>query len=293
MPRFARPSPLRASPSKAGRGPVVSRGSFLAAMAGGGALAAGLVTGSRGRAQTAQTGQELDLSGFRVSFSDEFDSLSVSPWGPRTRWIAHTPWNGDFGDARFADPRPGFPFTTENGVLRIEARKDAEGTWESGLLAANDLKGNGFAQMFGYFEARAKLPSGPGVWPAFWLMGTERQRYATEIDVMEFYGHEPNAFQSYYHVWSMNNVYPARHVPHPQRVDFDLTQDWHRFGVMIDRRTTTFYLDGRSYWSFETPPEFVQPMFPLVNLALGSGFPIADTPNPSHFLVDYVRIYTR
>lgn len=276
---------------KPGGGLVMSRASMLATMVGGGsAFGLGMLAGWAGRAET---GPPLDLSGYRLTFSEEFDSLSVSAWGPNTRWIAHTPWNGDFGDARFVDPTPGFPFTIDNGVLRIEARKNDAGAWESGLLSGHDLRGNGFAQTFGYFEARAKLPSGRGVWPAFWLMGTERQRYAVEIDVMEFYGHDPRIFHSVYHIWSMDNVYPARHVPHRQTLDFDLTDDWHRFGVMVEPRWTTFYLDGRPYWRFETPPEFAQPLFPLINLALGSGFPITETPNPSHMFVDYVRVYGR
>lgn len=235
----------------------------------------------------------LDLTGYRLTFAEEFDSLSVSPWGPDTRWIAHTPWNGDFGDARFADPQPGFPFTIENGILRIEARKNAEGRWESGLLAANDLKGNGFSQLYGYFEVRAKLPPGKGVWPAFWLMGTERSRYAVEIDVLEFYGHQPRELQSAYHIWSLDRVYPTRNILHMHRVDFDLTEEWHTFGVMVDPRWTTFYLDGRAYWRIDTQPEFSQPLFPLVNLALGSGWPITETPNPSYLYVDYIRIYAK
>jgi len=235
----------------------------------------------------------LDLTGYRVTFSEEFDKLSVSPWGPTTRWIAHTPWNGDFGDARFADPQPGFPFTIDNGILRIEARKGADGRWESGLLAGHDLKGNGFAQQYGYFEMRAKLPPGKGVWPAFWLMGTERARYAVEVDVMEYYGHDPRALHSVYHVWSMDKIYPERHVPYVTRLETDLTDDYHRFGVMIEARWTTFYLDGTPYWRIATPPEFAQPLFPLLNLALGSGWPITETPNPSYMFVDYVRIYAK
>jgi len=57
----------------------------------------------------------LDLTPYHVTFADEFDQLDVSAWGPHTRWIAHTPWNGDFGDAAFSNPAPEFPFTIENG----------------------------------------------------------------------------------------------------------------------------------------------------------------------------------
>src|SRR5271157_1307387 len=43
------------------------------------------------------------------------------------------------------------------------------GKWRSGLLASADAWNGGFAQMYGYFEARIKLPKGPGTWPAFWF----------------------------------------------------------------------------------------------------------------------------
>ncbi|WP_204271793.1 hypothetical protein, partial [Escherichia coli] len=67
-------------------------------------LAVGVFTGWSRQADSAEP---LDLTGYTLTFAEEFDSLSVSPWGPGSRWIAHTPWNGDFGDARFVDPRPG------------------------------------------------------------------------------------------------------------------------------------------------------------------------------------------
>jgi hypothetical protein len=101
----------------------------------------------------------LNLDGYRLTFDEDFkdSELSVSAWGPDTRWIAHTPYAGDFGDARFADPTKGFPFTVENGILRIEARK-ANGKWQSGLLSSVDRKGDGFSQKYGYFEMRARMP---------------------------------------------------------------------------------------------------------------------------------------
>lgn len=118
--------------------------------------------GTSDRAQKAESAV-LDLAKYELTFSEDFDRLSVSSRGPGTTWIAHTPWYGDFGDAAFSDPRPDFPFTTETGVLRIEARKDAEGKWQSGLLCSRDRDGplgKGFAQKLGYFEMRAKLPLG-------------------------------------------------------------------------------------------------------------------------------------
>jgi len=63
-----------------------------------------------------------------IVMNETFDTLSVSPdrIGP-ARWTAHTPWNGDFGDARFMDPGPDGPFSVSDGILSITARKDADG----------------------------------------------------------------------------------------------------------------------------------------------------------------------
>lgn len=118
-----------------------------------------LLAGTMACVAHAATGDRLDINQLRLTWEERFDTLDVSAWGtPPARWIAHTPWYGDFGDARFTDPGNGFPFTTAAGKLRIEARRGSDGIWRSGLLSSVDPKGNGFAQKYGYFEARMKFP---------------------------------------------------------------------------------------------------------------------------------------
>uniref|UniRef100_Q11F63 Glycoside hydrolase, family 16 n=2 Tax=Phyllobacteriaceae TaxID=69277 RepID=Q11F63_CHESB len=233
---------------------------------------------------------ELDLGQMSLSFEEEFDTLSVSAWGPGTRWIAHTPWSGDFGGARFANPEEAFPFTIEDGVLRIEARKDAEGEWQSGLLASVDPKGNGFAQQYGYFEMRARLPEGPGLWPAFWLIGKDRSEFTAEIDVIEFYGDKPEGYSSVVHVWyrdgnhysrfRRNEVFPAADP-----------KDFHTYGVHVGPNWIRFYFDQKFMWKTETQAEHRQPLYLLLNLAMVDGPSKDQAPNPSYMYVDYVRAY--
>jgi hypothetical protein len=67
----------------------------------------------------------LNLDGYKMTFDDGFDDLSVSASGPGTRWFTATKEN--FGDARFVEQKDGFPFTVEKGILRIEAAKKAGG----------------------------------------------------------------------------------------------------------------------------------------------------------------------
>ncbi|MBY5582728.1 glycoside hydrolase family 16 protein [Rhizobium leguminosarum] len=239
--------------------------------------------------------EPLNIDAYQLTFEESFDSLDVSAWGEKTsRWIAHTPWNGDFGDARFTDPAPGFPFTTDQGVLKIEARKEADGTWRSGLLSSVNPKGEGFSQQFGYFEARMKLPPGKGVWPAFWLIGLDRSKYTAEIDVLEYYGRAPYEFSMGFHIWRQSQGGQNSTGGYWQKVqDGILNSDYHTYGVDIQADKTSFYFDRKFIWSFDTPKEFHMPFYPLVNLALGSGWPIDETPNPSILLVDYIHVYQR
>jgi beta-glucanase (GH16 family) len=248
--------------------------------------------------ETPSGGAKLDLSGYRMTFNEEFDSLDVSRWGPGSRWIAHTPWAGDFGDAIFSDPRPGFPFTTTDGILRIEARKDEKtGKWYSGLLSSADPKGNGFKQQYGYFEMRAKLPPGPGLWPAFWLAGSQPRDSKdplVEIDVIEHYGHKPENIHSLVHVWPKDGSKkkPSQNTITKVRSGM-LYEDFHTYGVEVTPESIVVYLNREEIWRAQTPPEHKKPLMILLNLAMGPGWPIDKTPNPSFMYVDYVRDYSR
>lgn len=250
----------------------------------------------------------LNLDDYELVFNEDFNGpLDVSPWGPGTRWIAHTPWSGDFGDAIFMDPGiyPDFPFKIENGILRIEARKDENFSkidkwkrqWASGLLCSNDPKGNGFSLQYGYFEMRAKLPGGVGVWPAFWLVSSYDRTNkeagkdgAIEIDVIEYYG-SPNVYHSVVHIWE----------PKPHRAggtiittkDNEITEDFHNYGCMVTPEWIIMYFDGIEVWRVKTPPEHNKPLMILVNFALGAGWPIDKVSSPSFMYVDWIRAYAK
>jgi beta-glucanase (GH16 family) len=243
-------------------------------------------------AETPRPKERLDLSRMHLTFDEKFNSLDVSAHGPGTRWIPHTPWSGDFGDAAFSDPEPGFPFTVHNGVLQIEARKEPDGRWRSGLLASADSNGAGFSQKYGYFEMRAKLPKGKDLWPAFWLdsVADTTKDSSVEIDALEHYGQFPDLFNSTLHVWFTNGT--SRSEPlHTQQVSLNsLYNDFNTYGILIEADWIKFYLDRVEYWRTRTPPELRQSII-LLNLALGSGWPIDEAPSPSFMLVDYVRVY--
>jgi glycosyltransferase involved in cell wall biosynthesis len=232
----------------------------------------------------------------RPTFTEDFNTLSVSAYGENgSRWIAHTPWNGDFGDAAFADPKPNFPFRVNDGILDIEARKDADGKWQSGLLASVTPTNAGFAQRYGYFETRAELPPGPGTWPGFWLNANQRHddpNPGVEIDVLEYYGQFPDGYHSAVHIWDKADPKKSRELNQVISVPSgSLTSAFHTYGVDVEPEWITFYLDRQETWRVATPPELKDQMMVLVDLALGSGWPIDHTPNPSIMKVDYIHVF--
>jgi beta-glucanase (GH16 family)/glycosyltransferase involved in cell wall biosynthesis len=258
----------------------------------GAALAATLSLAAGARAAV----PDIDPCRLRPTFTDDFNTLSVSAYGETgSRWIAHTPWNGDFGDAAFSDPHVGFPFRVQDGILDIEARKNADGKWQSGLLASATPTNGGFSQRYGYFEMRAQLPPGPGTWPGFWLNSNQPKddpRPGVEIDVIEYYGQFPDGYHSAVHVWNKADPKKSTEQNHLTAVPSgSLTSGFHTYGVDVEPDWIKFYLDRHEIWRVATPPELHDPLMVLVDLALGSGWPIDKTPNPSVMKVDYVHVF--
>lgn len=235
---------------------------------------------------------EIDLSQYTLTFEDEFDTLDVSAWGPGTRWIAHTPWGGDFGKARFVNPRPTHPFTLSEGSLEIRAWKGRDGRWRSGLLSSVDSKGNGFKQKFGYFEIRAQLPPGTGLWPAFWLIGRKGERYTAEIDVIEHHGHKPSSYAMAVHIWDRKKRGGRKTTGKSYSVPAGSLYDrFNTYGASIDEHWIVFYFNRKEVWRTRTSAVHKQPLFVLLNLAMGGS--IEETPNPSIMKVDYVKVWSK
>jgi hypothetical protein len=241
--------------------------------------------------------------GYHLVFAEEFSGpLSVSNWGtPPSKWIAHVPSGGDFGEAWFtgpSEPKIRSPFAVDNGILTITAYRDASRNnhWRSGLLSSVDKHGNGFSIALGYFECLMKLPPGPGVWPAFWLAGItgldkHRTRDSVEIDVVEEYGVDSTIAHQHVHVWNPRGR-ESHSVGNSSTVE-GMTSGFHLYGCLVAQDFIHFYFDDVEVWKTPTPNEALEPLYIMVDLALGGGWPIDQTPDPSVLSVDYIRAYAQ
>ena len=139
-----------------------------------------------GRAIAQPSCQGVDRTRLRPTFAEEFNKFDAAPNGrdPRTGaavWRTTFSWGKDplrtlpsNKEVQFySDTSVGLdPFRLAGGVLTIEARPRARGavipeglTYTSGLITTQES----FAQTYGYFEFRARMPRGRGFWPALWL----------------------------------------------------------------------------------------------------------------------------
>ncbi|CAN5580882.1 hypothetical protein BH10PSE5_BH10PSE5_22060 [soil metagenome] len=184
------------------------------------------------------------------------------------------------------------PFSVDNGVMTITAQAtpaDCQSAlWDfqytSGLLTTQ----TSFSQVYGYFEIRADLPEGKGMWPAFWLTPTDGT-WPPELDVFEQVGSD-TVYQTSHSEIGGHNVEQSNGVYLP-----NLTTGFHTFSVLWTAEKLTWYVDGDATFSAATPADMHKPMFMLVNLGIGGYFPgdpDATTPWPAQLSVDYIRAYS-
>src|SRR5476649_2281750 len=134
----------------------------------------------------------LNLSNFKLSFDHEFNTFTSSPSGANGAWqttfyFGGRTLSGNGEQEFYSDSSVGSnPFSLQNGALQISATPGGNSAglpYTSGLITT---EGN-FTQTYGYFEMRAQLPAGQGMWPAFWLLPADKS-WPPELDPLEAFG---------------------------------------------------------------------------------------------------------
>jgi beta-glucanase (GH16 family) len=250
-------------------------------------------------------------SGHTLLWSDEFDGPAGSPPDPDR-------WRHALGDGT-ADGNPGwgnselewYTDSTANvahdgeGNLVITARHadgDRDCWYGTCLYTSARLLTRGlFEFQHGRIEARIKVPAGVGLWPAFWMLGTNIANVgwpeSGEIDVMEHVGRKPYQVFGTIHGpgYSGGNAFG-----NTLDLDAPVADDYHVFAVDWAPGHIAWTVDGRLYHE-ATPADvspndwpFEHPFFLLLNLAVGGEFggPVdPETDFPAAMVVDYIRVY--
>src|SRR5579884_3590510 len=262
-------------------------------------------------AAAAQTTANLPLDapkpGWKLTWSDEFNAPDGSAVDP-------SKWTYDIGGKGWGNQElESYTSGTANAIIRdgmlvITAKREhvtgADGIPRDYTSARIKTKGH-FAQAYGRFEARMKIPRGQGMWPAFWLLGDDIDKVGWpkcgEIDIMENIGKEPETVHGTIHGPGYSG---ANGIGAPYSLlEHDFADSFHVYAIEWQPNEIRFYVDDMLYASRradELPAGmkwvYDHRFFIILNLAVGGawpGNPDATTEFPQHLLVDYVRVYTR
>jgi beta-glucanase (GH16 family) len=256
-------------------------------------------------ADRSRAGMALDLTGFNVTFEDDFNRMSVTDGEGSGPW--YSPVHSDFGVSKFVGPREGQgPVFVKDGNLVIQMYREKRGKkerWISSNVQTVNKDGQGFAQQYGYFEMRAEFPKGKATWPAFWLHShpalTGPGVIQTELDVVEAYGSDTDGHHAAVHLWpsrpkegrlegdAEKHTYKSFYT----QVD-DMFEGFHTYGVMITPEETVFYYDRKELYRIPTKPEFKTPLYILVDLAMHKRH-AKKAEGLMEMKVDYVRVWQK
>ena len=206
-------------------------------------------------------------SGYRLVWSDDFNSINTAKWNVR-----NNTWSNNEESIDTSRPQNVF---ISNGALTLRAIKQsytAYGTTRQYTSGYLDTIGKE-SWKYGRIEMRAKLPTTQGLWPAFWLRNDVG---LGELDIMEAIGGMNN--KSVQTVHQSTNGDMAR-KGHEDTLPAGSNADWHVYAVDREPGFMNWYVDDRLVFSVTQSqlswldPTFNSPMNIRLNLQVGGSMP--------------------
>ena len=246
--------------------------------------------------------KEGDETNWRLVWSDEFNAdAGTSPDDSKWTYDIGTGYNGwGNNELQYYTNRTDNVSHDGQGNLQIVAKQESYGgrSYTSARILTQGL----FSQQYGRFEARIKLPRGQGIWPAFWMLGSNFPNVGWpncgEIDIMEYLGNQVSTVHGSIHGpgYSGGNAVSSSYTLSNTRFD----TKFHVFAVEWTSSSIKYYVDDDLY-QIITPGSasgtwvFDNDFFMILNVAVGGnwpGAPNASTSFPQTMLIDYVRVYS-
>jgi beta-glucanase (GH16 family) len=238
-------------------------------------------------------------SNWRLVWQDEFDGSGLpdpARWGYEVGYVRNSELQY-YTQGRLENAR------RENGQLILEARRDG---WNGhDITSASIITKGKKSFLYGRIEVRARLPTGKGTWPAFWMLGTNIDQVGWpacgEIDIMENVGYQPTTVHGtvhtpfYYHGSSAGPRGGNTQASSPWL-------DYHLYAIEWFPDHIDFFVDSVKYFSFfnegtSAKWPFDKPHYLLLNLAIGGSWGGSQGVDlslfPHRVYVDYVRVYER
>ena len=250
-----------------------------------------------------QAVQTLPERSWTLTWSDDFEGIAGSS-PDKLKWTYDIgTGNNGWGNSEleYYTNRTSNVQLNGEGQLVITARKESYSG--SGYTSARIKTQGLFSQTFGRFEARIKTPTGPGIWPAFWLLGDNITEVSWpqcgEIDIMEQRGQQPAITHGSVHG-------PGYFGANAKTKSFGLMTgrfdtDFHIYAIEWGEDYIDFFIDDYLYQRIQ-PNDltgewvFNKSFFIILNVAVGGnyvGYPTTGTPFPQSMIIDYVKVYKK
>ena len=246
-------------------------------------------------------------------FGDDFEGTNVD----ESKWHKRYPWGGLLADQKqYAAPEM---LNQSGGILHLKVSEN-KGFYpvEDWMINHDEAKKHGLeiqgnsvkldyitsciwskqAFRYGYFEIRAKVPSGQGLWPAFWLYG---QNQKDEIDFMEMKGERSNQVHIDVHCPDSCEKVFTKPFGIPKnwggwvKMNQQLTDEYVTYSGVWLPNSLTYYVNGVPVSLYSG--DFDTPMNVIANMAVArDGFAFNPGPNtetkfPVDYQVDYIRVW--
>jgi beta-glucanase (GH16 family) len=239
----------------------------------------------------------FDPARWELVWADEFDEPGrpdPEKWTPEVGYVRN-------GEAQYYTRDRAENARIEDGKLILEARRDH---WDGKPITSASLTTKGRKSFrYGRIEARARIPTGRGTWPAIWMLGENIKAVGWpacgEIDILENVGFDPRRIHANIHCKAYNHMKKTgKGNALTARAPWE---DFHIYAVEWYEDRIEFFFDDTRYFVYRKESDdpavwpFAQPQFLLVNLAIGGGWGgvkgIDETLFPHRYEIDYVRYY--
>ena len=193
----------------------------------------------------------------------------------------------------------------KDGVLHIRAQKeDYKG---SKYTSARMITKDKFSFTYGTVEARIALPTGKGIWPAFWMLGQNIDKVSWpacgEIDIIEAINDENIVYGTHHWQYNGNHASYGNNTKdyYGTSKELDITQ-FHTYKMVWNEKLIAMYVDDFKYQEIDIEKAkdgleaFHKPQFFILNVAVAGnwpGFEVDDSQFPNEMLVDYIRVESR
>lgn len=260
---------------------------------------------------------------WNLVWSDDFNGPAgpFTPTSSNNQWWTFETGQGIFGTGEIehmiSDGSTSYLDGNGHLVIKTYAVTNAgQTTYYSARIKTQVNNTFGMDFSYGRMEASIQIPTSQGIWPAFWMLGSNIASGVPwpgcgEIDIMENNGSKPLRVLGTIHGVGYANTGLGGHFDSTT----PFTQGYHTYGVIWSPYLVQFYVDDpANIYASYTPGEIMgvgtnpgnntstlgqwdfygHPFFIIFDVAVGGGFPGppgAGTVLPQYMNIDYVRVY--